>query len=82
MNTETIRLNITLPRHLVEALDAVAGPRKRSHFISEAINLRIRQFEKEKLEALLAEGYRASQQEGLDIAAEFEPADIEGWDEY
>ena len=82
MNAETIRLNITLPRQLVEALDVVAGPRKRSHFISEAINLKIQQFEKEMLEALLAEGYRASRQEGIDIATEFEPADNEGWDEY
>ena len=82
MNAETIRVNITLPRYLVEALDIVAGPRKRSQFISEAVKLRIQQFEKEKLEVLLAEGYRASREEGLELAREFETVDIEGWDEY
>ena len=82
MNAEIIRMNITLPRDLVAALDIVAGPRKRSQFISEAVKLRIQQVEREKLEALLAEGYRASREEGLELAREFETVDIEGWDEY
>ena len=82
MNTESVRLNITLPRDLVEALDIVAGSRKRSHFISKAVSLLIRKLEKEKLEALLTEGYRASREEGLELSREFETVDIEGWDEY
>ncbi len=82
MNTGTIRMNITLPRYLVEALDIVAGARKRSHFISEAVRLRIQQLEKEQLETALIAGYQASKQEGLDIAEEFENIDAEGWDEY
>ena len=82
MNTEIIRMNITLPRTLVEALDIVAGSRKRSQFISEAVRLRIQQLEKEKLNALLAEGYQATRQESLDLAKEFEQVDTEGWDEY
>ncbi len=82
MNTESIRMNITLPRYLVEALDILAGSRKRSQFISEAVRFRIQQLEKEKLEALLAEGYQSSRQEGIDIASEFESIDTEGWDEY
>ncbi len=82
MNTESIRMNITLPRDLVETLDIVAGARKRSQFISKAVRLLIHQMEKEKLEALLAEGYRASREEGLELAREFETVDIEGWDEY
>jgi len=82
MNTETVRMNITLPRDLVEALDIVAGPRRRSQFISEAVKLRIQQFERERLESLLAEGYRASREESLKLVREFEAADIEGWDDY
>ena len=31
---------------------------------------------------MLEEGYRARKKEGLDIAKDFEPADLEGWDEY
>ena len=82
MNTETIRMNITLPRDLVLALDILAGPRKRSLFISEAVRQKIQQIEKQKLDTLLTEGYRVSKQENLGLAKEFEKVDIEGWDEY
>jgi hypothetical protein len=32
--------------------------------------------------ALLTEGYQATKNEGLEITKEFEPVDIENWDEY
>jgi metal-responsive CopG/Arc/MetJ family transcriptional regulator len=38
-------VNITLPRDLVERLDAVVGPRQRSAFVEEAINHRLRREE-------------------------------------
>jgi metal-responsive CopG/Arc/MetJ family transcriptional regulator len=82
MNTDTVRMNITLPRELVTALDNLTGPRKRSLFISEAVRHRIQQLEKEKLDALLTEGYQSSKQENLGLAKEFEQIDTEGWDEY
>ena len=82
MNTETVRLNITLPKELAHALDKVTGSRKRSHFIAEALRQRIEQMEKEELEKILEEGYRATAQENLAIAKEFEAVDLEGWDEY
>jgi len=82
MKTETVRLNITLQKDLVQALDKLTGPRKRSRFISKAIELSIREAEKEKIETLLEEGYRAAKQESLDLANEFEEIDLEGWDEY
>ena len=82
MNTETVRMNITLPRKLVLALDNLAGSRKRSQFISEAVKQKIQQIEKEKLDALLADGYQASKQENIELVKEFEGIDIEGWDEY
>ena len=82
MNTDVVRMNITLPRELVVALDNLTGPRKRSLFISEAVRQKIQQIEKEKLDALLAEGYQASKQESIELVKEFEGIDIEGWDEY
>lgn len=82
MNTDTVRLNITLQKNLVQALDKLTGPRKRSRFISKAIELSIQKAEKEKIEKLLEEGYRATKQESLDLATEFEDIDLEGWDEY
>ncbi len=41
MDTETVRLNITLPKGLVQAMNRVTGPRKRSRFIAEAVRQRI-----------------------------------------
>jgi len=82
MNTDTVRMNITLPRELAVALDHLTGPRKRSLFISEAVKQKIERLEKETLDALLAEGYRAAKQENIEIVREFEEIDIEGWDEY
>jgi metal-responsive CopG/Arc/MetJ family transcriptional regulator len=82
MNTNTVRLNITLQRDLIQALDTLAGPRKRSQFISKAIELSLRNVEKEKVEGLLEKGYRATKLEGIDLSKEFENIDVEGWDEY
>jgi metal-responsive CopG/Arc/MetJ family transcriptional regulator len=82
MNTETVRLNITLPKGLVEALNRVAEPRKRSLFIAEAVRQKIVQKEKEEMEKLLVEGYQAAAQESLALTKEFESADLEGWDDY
>lgn len=82
MNTDNIRLNITLPRDLVHLIDQMSGPRKRSLFIAEAVQLKLRQAQKEDLDKKLAEGYRAGCHESLEMASEFEAADLEGWDDY
>jgi hypothetical protein len=36
-----MRTHISLPKELVDEIDAVAGPRKRSEFIEEAIKLKL-----------------------------------------
>ena len=82
MNTETVRLNVTLPRVLVEAMNRVTEPRKRSRFIAEAVRHKIEQKEKEEMENLLVEGYQATAKESLILTKEFESVDLEGWDEY
>ena len=82
MNAETVRLNITIPKDLAQALNRLAGPRKRSLFIVEAVKQRIEQQERDKLEKMLEEGYQAAAKENLAITKEFEVADLEGWDEY
>ncbi|MFC1881447.1 hypothetical protein ACFL2S_08145 [Thermodesulfobacteriota bacterium] len=82
METETVRLNITLPKGLVQAMNRVTEPRKRSRFIAEAVRQKIEQNDKEELEKLLVEGYRAAAKESLALTKEFESADLEGWDDY
>jgi len=82
MDTETVRLNVTLPKGLVESMNRMTEPRKRSWFIAEAIRQKIEQKEKEEMEKLLIEGYQATAKESRALTKEFESADLEGWDDY
>ena len=82
MDTDNIRLNITLPKDLVHLIDQMSGPRKRSLFIAEAVQLKVQQTQKEDLEKKLAEGYSTGYKESREVAAEFEAIDLEGWDDY
>ena len=38
----TVRTNLLLPKHLVDLVDETAGPRGRSRYIAEAIEMRVR----------------------------------------
>jgi len=82
MYTDNVRMNITLPKDLAASLDEMAGPRKRSRFIVQALRMMIDQLKKNEMDLLLAEGYRAGKDENLKVAETFEPFDLEGWDEY
>ena len=82
METETVRLNVTLPKGLVEALNRMTEPGKRSRFIAEAVRQKILEKEKEEMEKLLEEGYRAAAQEAVALTKECESADLENWDDY
>jgi metal-responsive CopG/Arc/MetJ family transcriptional regulator len=82
MSTQMVRLNITLPYSIVEELNQITVPRKRSQFVAEAVRLRIRQLKEKKLETLLCEGYQAEKEEGVKMTKEFEAVDLENWDEY
>ncbi|NVM20676.1 MAG: ribbon-helix-helix protein, CopG family [Desulfobacterales bacterium] len=79
---DTVRLNITLPEDLAHQLDRLVGPRKKSRFITEALRQRIEKMENDQIQKRLKEGYKARKAESLAITKEFEPTDLEGWDEY
>ena len=82
MQTETARINVTLPRDVIESLNQIAGPRSRSRLIAESIREHIRQMKAAELGKRLAEGYRAVAAENMAMTEEFESVDLEGWDEY
>jgi metal-responsive CopG/Arc/MetJ family transcriptional regulator len=82
MDTKTVRFNVTRPKGLVEAMNRMTEPRKRSRFIAEAVRQKIEQKEKEEIEKLLEEGYQAAAKESLALTKKFESADLEGWDDY
>ncbi len=79
---EMVRMNITLPLSLANELKQLTAPRKRSHFVTDAIAQKIKQIKEQHLEQLLIEGYQATKEEGIQLTKEFEQVDIEGWDEY
>ncbi len=82
MDTETVRLNVTLPKGLVEAMNRMTERRKRSWFIAEAVRQKIEQKEKDEMEKLLIEGYQSAAKESRALTKEFESVDLEGWDDY
>jgi len=75
-------MNITIPEELARELEKLIGPRNKSNFISEALRQRIEETRRQKLNEMLEEGYKARKQESVSLAKEFEPVDMEGWDEY
>jgi metal-responsive CopG/Arc/MetJ family transcriptional regulator len=77
-----VRMNITIPEDLARKMEKLIEPNKRSRFISEALKRRIEEMQREKLQEILEEGYKARAMESRKIAKEFEPIDLEGWDEY
>lgn len=82
MPTSTVRFNITLPADLAEDLKQIAAPRKRSQFVAEAVEQKVKQLKDKQMKKAMVEGYQATQKEGLAITKEFESSDLEGWDEY
>lgn len=82
MQTEMARINVTLPREVIESLNQIAGPRSRSRLIAESLREYIRQMKAAELEKRLEEGYCAAATENVAMTEEFEAVDLEGWDEY
>ena len=77
-----VRMNITVSEELVEQVDKLVGPRKRSQFIADALRQRIETIRYERLQKALEEGYKVRKEESQSIASEYEHVDLEGWDEY
>jgi metal-responsive CopG/Arc/MetJ family transcriptional regulator len=75
-------MNITVPEDLARQVEKLVGPKKRSRFISEALKHRIEEIQHEKLQKTLEDGYKARKEESQTLTNEFEPIDLEGWDEY
>ncbi len=75
-------MNITVPEDLARQVEKLVRPKKRSQFISEALRHRIEEIQREKLQKTLEEGYKARKGESQAMTREFEPLDLEGWDEY
>jgi len=79
---ETARLNITLPGELINELNQLIEPRKKSRFIAAVLRDQLKKLRKERQEKILSEGYQTRRKEGDEISRDFSTIDLEGWDEY
>ena len=75
-----IKQNFTIPEDTSERLKAVVPDRKRSAFVAEAIEDKLKRLEQEQLTQALREGYVARRAEAAAINAEWEAATMEGWE--
>jgi metal-responsive CopG/Arc/MetJ family transcriptional regulator len=70
------RLNITLPEEIAQEIKDIPN---KSGFISEAVKEKLERINKEKLDQLLIEGYKATRKEDKEINQEWEKITLEGW---
>lgn len=70
------RLNITLPEEVVASLEPISN---KSRFIAEAVREKLAREARQRLDALLCEGYRATASEDRRIAEEWGPITFEDW---
>ncbi len=74
-----VRLNITLSEEIYEKLSRMAGERKKSYYISRALEERFQREEEAFLEKLLKEGYSSTRKEDNNINKEWEAITLEDW---
>jgi metal-responsive CopG/Arc/MetJ family transcriptional regulator len=82
MHAETVRINVTLPRDLLESVNDITDSRSRSRLIAESLREYIRKIKNDELVKQLEVGYQAAAKESISLAEEFKAVDLEGWDEY
>jgi metal-responsive CopG/Arc/MetJ family transcriptional regulator len=70
------RLNITIPEEIIEEIKDIPN---KSAFISVAIKEKIERINKEKLDKLLIEGYKATCKEDREVNSEWEDITLEDW---
>lgn len=70
------RLNITLPEEIAQEIKYIPN---KSAFISEAVKEKLDKINKEKLDKLLIEGYKATRKEDKEINQGWEKITLEGW---
>jgi metal-responsive CopG/Arc/MetJ family transcriptional regulator len=70
------RLNITLPEKIAQEIKDVPN---KSAFISEAVKEKLDRINKEKLDKLLIEGYKATRKEDKESNQEWEKITLEEW---
>jgi hypothetical protein len=76
---KTLKLNFTVPEDVAESLRNRISKRKWSAFVTEAVRTKLKELEEEQLNRVLAEGYQARREEGIEIDREWQATTLERW---
>ena len=79
MVTKTVKLNFTIPEKTASTLKKRVRARKRSAFVAEAIEEKLRLIQEEEFRKEMIEGYMAEREEAAEINAEWEKITLEKW---
>lgn len=79
---QTVRINFQIDTTLRREVEECARERGESlsAFFREGAKAHLAALKKDRRNRLLAEGYREMAQESLELARDFEPVDLEGWE--
>lgn len=74
----SVRLNVTVPEDVAEILKEMAGPRGQSSFIADSVRSHAKRMKRRQLLKELEEGYKATANEDLALAREFNSTLMDG----
>ena len=77
-----VRTTIHLQADLAAKLHELVPGRGLNRFINEAVAEKVAAIERQRIEELMKEGYLATCERDLEIAADWEAVDLEGWPEW
>ena len=72
-------MDFTIPRDLRERLEHAVEPGQRSAFVAVAIREKLNAVERERIRAILREGYAATAGDNEVVDREWESATMEDW---
>ena len=74
-----VRVNFTIPEEVIKSLNKRVEKRKRSAFVTLAVNEKLSRIDQEELTKNLIEGYQVSAEEDAILSNEWESATLENW---
>ncbi len=75
----TTRTTVYLDEMVLERVRRFISPRGLSSLVNDLLDEKVQQFEKTEIEAAMREGYMATRSERLELNADWEVLDGEGW---
>ncbi len=77
-----VRTTVHLQEELAAKVRELVPSRGVNRFINEAVAEKVAAIERQRIEALMIEGYIANRERDLEIAEDWEAVDLENWPEW